>query len=453
MASDILVVDDEADIRDLISGILSDEGHEARTAHDSDSALSAISDRLPSLIFLDIWLQGSKLDGLQLLDIIRERYPTLPVIIISGHGNIETAVSAIKAGAYDYIEKPFKVDRLVLIAERALETLNLRKQIKDLERRVSDMPELIGESPAVQQLRSTIEKVSIGNSRIMIVGPSGSGKEAVARAIHHHSSRSNGPFVVLNAATITSTNMATELFGIEPNNDSAKIGALEESHNGTLFLDEVGEMPLETQKRILRVLTDQKFERVGGTNKVSVDVRIISSTSTDLELSIEQGNFQQDLFHRLAVVLVPVPCLSDRRDDIPHIISAFMDQIESQSGIRSCPISNDAMTILQSHPWEGNLRQLRNTVERLMILSTDTKDGVVCPEHLPQDFSDMLPITNTSGDNHLLSLPLREARVAFERDYLASQVMRFGGNISRTASFVGMERSALHRKLKSLDIQ
>lgn len=453
MASDILVVDDEADIRNLVSGLLEDEGHGTRQASDSDSAIAAISDRRPSLIFLDIWLQGSKLDGLALLDEIQNQHPDLPVVIISGHGNIETAVSAIKRGAYDYIEKPFKADRLVLIAERALETAGLRKQVKDLERRTPDMPEIIGSSAAIGQLRSTIDKVAQSNSRVMIIGPSGSGKEMVARSIHRHSERADGPFVILNAAAITPEKMETELFGVEAGDgQQSKVGALEEAHLGTLFLDEVGEMPRETQNKILRVLVEQNFERVGGSKKVSVDVRILSSTSIDLEERISQGMFREDLFHRLAVVPVQVPSLADRREDIGELIMAFMAQIEVQSGIKGCEIGEDAMAVLQAHSWPGNLRQLRNNVERLMILSRGEDGNAVSAEQLPGEISDMLPKTPGADGDHIMSMPLREAREIFERDYLLAQITRFGGNISRTASFVGMERSALHRKMKSLGL-
>ncbi len=453
MASDILVVDDEIDIRNLVAGLLEDEGHETRTAHDSDTALAEISDRRPSMIFLDIWLQGSKLDGLELLDVIQEQHPGLPVVVISGHGNIETAVSAIRRGAYDYIEKPFKADRLILIAERALETAGLRKQVKELERKTPDMPDMLGISPAMTQLRSNIEKVAQTNSRIMIIGPSGSGKEMVARAIHQQSNRTNGPFVVINAAAITADNMETELFGTEANNGKeAKVGALEEAHMGTLLLDEVGEMPKETQNKILRVLVEQKFERVGGNKKVAVDVRVLSSTSIDLEERIAEGEFREDLFHRLAVVPIQVPSLSDRREDIRPLIEAFMKQIESQTGVKACQIGEDAMAVLEAHSWPGNLRQLRNNVERLMILNRGDEEEAVTADKLPGEISDMLPKTPGVGDDHIMSMPLREAREVFERDYLLAQITRFGGNISKTAAFVGMERSALHRKLKSLGL-
>ncbi|MEM7300256.1 MAG: sigma-54 dependent transcriptional regulator [Pseudomonadota bacterium] len=453
MASDILVVDDEADIRELVAGILEDEGHETRTARDSDTALEAIAERRPSLIFLDIWLQGSKLDGLGILDVIQEQHPGLPVVVISGHGNIETAVSAIKRGAYDYIEKPFKADRLVLIAERALEASSLKRQVEELQKRSPDMPDLIGQSQQMNQLRQTIEKIAPTNSRIMISGPSGSGKEMVARAIHKASRRADGPFVVVNAATITPERMEIELFGTEGTSGRpGKTGALEEAHGGTLYLDEVADMPRDTQNRILRVLVEQKFERVGGSQKVKVDVRVLSSTAADLEGRISDGAFREDLFHRLAVVPVRVPSLAERRSDIPLLVDAFMHQIGTQSGVKSCRIGDDAMAMLQSHDWPGNLRQLRNNIERVMILARDEDNSVISAEMLPGEIGEMLPKSPGSGDDNLLTMPLREAREVFERDYLTAQINRFGGNISRTAEFVGMERSALHRKLKTLNI-
>ena len=454
MASDILVVDDEADIRDIVSGILSDEGHETRVAHDSDSALAAISDRVPRLIFLDIWMQGSRLDGLALLEEIKSRYPDLPVVMISGHGNIETAVSSIKRGAFDFIEKPFKADRLVLIAERALENSRLKTENQELKRKSGDPEELVGSSLLVSQLRQTVEKVGPTNSRVMIFGGSGSGKEVVARLMHKRSTRAQGPFVALSAAAITPENMETELFGVEPGGGrSRKTGALERAHRGTLYLDEVGEMPAETQKKILRVLVDQQFERVGGSRRVSVDVRIISSTALDLQPRIDEGLFRQDLFHRLAVVPVRIPGLAERREDIPFLVDIIMRQLCEQAGVRQRQIGDDAMAILQAHDWPGNIRQLRNNLERLLILSReDDSTGPISADLLPADLSDVLPQIQTSGDAHIMTLPLREARERFERDYLMAQINRFGGNISRTAEFVGMERSALHRKLKSLGI-
>jgi len=453
MANDILVVDDETDIRELVAGILSDEGHGTRMASDADSALAAIRDRRPTLVFLDIWLQGSRLDGLELLAEIKNLHPELPVVMISGHGTIETAVSAIKSGAYDYIEKPFKADRLILVAERAMEASNLRKQIRDLQDRSPDMPELLGSSAGMNQLRQTIERIAPTNSRIMIIGASGAGKELVARTIHKHSNRANGPFVAMNAAAITPDRMEIELFGTDGNaSGGRKVGALEEAHGGTLYIDEVADMPRDTQNKILRVLVDQQFERVGGSSRVKVDVRILSSTARNLEEMIKRGEFREDLFHRLAVVPLKVPSLAERREDVPVLVEAFMEQIGRQTGIRGCRIGPDAMAVLQAHDWPGNIRQLRNNIERLMILSRVEAGSVITADMLPSEIGEMLPSVAGNGGEHLMSLPLKDAREAFERDYLAAQVGRFGGNISRTAEFVGMERSALHRKLKMLGL-
>jgi two-component system, NtrC family, nitrogen regulation response regulator NtrX len=455
MAADILIVDDEADIRDLVSGILQDEGYGARVAGNSDDALTAITARRPNLLFLDIWLQGSKLDGLQVLDIVREQHPELPVVMISGHGNIETAVSAIKRGAYDFIEKPFKADRLVLVAERALETSELKREVRALKQ-MAPMPSwLVGHSASIHHLRQTIDKVAPTNSRILIVGPSGVGKELTARAIHGRSERARGPFVVINAAAISPERMEIELFGNEQSNgtEARKVGALEEAHGGTLFIDEIAEMPRETQNKILRVLVDQTFQRVGGATKVSVDVRIISSTSRNLEADIAAGKFREDLYHRLSVVPIRVPPLAERREDIFDLVDYFMEQISQSTGLPKRRIGEDAMAVLQSHDWPGNVRQLRNNVERLMILAGGEADSVISASMLPQDVGSMVPnMPNGNGGEHLMGLPLREAREVFEREYLVAQISRFGGNISRSAEFVGMERSALHRKLKALGI-
>ena len=454
MASDILIVDDEADIRELVAGILSDEGHGTRLAADADTALAEIRSRRPSLVFLDIWLQGSRLDGLGLLDEVKREHNDLPVVMISGHGNIETAVSAIKRGAYDYIEKPFKSDRLVLVAERALEASKLRREIKTLRERSGEAHELLGNSAAMNHLRVMIEKVAPTNSRVMISGASGAGKELVARTIHEHSQRKPGPFVVLNAATITPEHMEHELFGTEPDNGATrKVGALEEAHGGTLYLDEVGDMPRETQNKILRVLVDQTFQRVGGANRVQVDVRIISSTGRDLEREIAEQTFREDLFHRLSVVPLRVPALAERREDIPLLVRHFVEQISRSTGLPPRTIGEDAMAVLQAHDWPGNIRQLRNNIERLMILARGDASEIITAEMLPAEIGEMLPTTpGRAGGEHLMSLPLRDAREIFEREYLTAQVNRFGGNISRTAEFVGMERSALHRKLKSLGV-
>jgi two-component system, NtrC family, nitrogen regulation response regulator NtrX len=453
MASEILVVDDEEDIREMVAGILSDEGHETRTAKDADSALQAIDARMPRLVFLDIWLQGSRLDGLSLLDEIKKAYPDLPVVMISGHGNIETAVSAIKRGAYDFIEKPFKSDRLLLIAERALETSRLRREVSDLKKKSSDSPELIGSSPAMNQLKQSIERIAPTNSRVMIFGSSGSGKEMAAKAIHEQSPRANGPFITVNAATITPERMEIELFGTEMTGGERKIGALEEAHGGVLYIDEVADMPRETQNKILKVLVDQSFERVGGNKRVKVDIRIISSTAQNLEAMIAEGRFREDLFHRLAVVPLMVPPLADRREDIPALVDFFVKQLSEQAGIKPRKIGDDAMVVLQSHNWPGNVRQLRNNIERLLILARgDDADSEITASLLPAEVGDSLPRAPTQSDQHIMSLPLREAREVFEKEYLLAQINRFGGNISKTSEFVGMERSALHRKLKSLGV-
>ncbi|TNC12333.1 sigma-54-dependent Fis family transcriptional regulator [Methylobacterium terricola] len=454
MSADILIVDDEADIRELVAGILDDEGHRTRTAGSSDEALAAIEARRPHLVFLDIWLQGSRLDGLQVLDVIKAQAPDLPVVMISGHGNIETAVSAIKAGAYDFIEKPFKADRLILVAERALEASRLKREVRDLKARSGQASRIVGASVAANQLRQTVERVAPTNARVMIAGAPGSGKELSARTIHAASSRANGPFVVINAATITPETMEAELFGVEAQDGKPRrVGALEEAHGGSLYIDEVADMPRETQNRILRVLVDQNFQRVGGTTRVHVDVRIISSSSRDLAEEIAGGRFREDLFHRLSVVPIRIPSLAERREDVPELIAFFMEQISAATGLPQRRIAADAMAVLQSHDWPGNVRQLRNNVERLMILTQGDPETEVTTEMLPSEVGALVPTTPSgAGGEKLMSLALREAREIFEREYLVAQIARFSGNISRTAEFIGMERSALHRKLKSLGI-
>jgi two-component system, NtrC family, nitrogen regulation response regulator NtrX len=405
-------------------------------------------------VFLDIWLQGSKLDGLQLLEQVKRDHADLPVVMISGHGNIETAVAAIKRGAYDFIEKPFKSDRLILVATRALETSRLKREVKELKQLAPTASVMTGRSACMNQLRQTIDRAAKANSRILIVGPSGAGKELAARTLHNSSGRADGPFVVINAAAITPERMEIELFGIEPNGEQArKTGALEEAHGGTLFIDEVGDMPRETQNKILRVLVEQTFQRQGGTAKVSVDVRIVSSTARNLEEEIAAGHFREDLYHRLSVVPIRVPPLSERREDIPELIDYFMDQISGATGLPKRQIGQDAMAVLQSHVWPGNVRQLRNNVERVMILAGGGPEVIITADMLPQDVGSMVPAMPTSNNGeHIMGLPLREAREVFERDYLMAQISRFSGNISRTAEFVGMERSALHRKLKALGV-
>jgi two-component system, NtrC family, nitrogen regulation response regulator NtrX len=454
MSVDILVVDDENDIRELVAGILEDEGYRTRTARGADDALAAIQTRRPQLVFLDIWLQGSRLDGLQVLEAVKAIHPDLPIVMISGHGNIETAVSAIQKGAYDFIEKPFKADRLILVAARALEASQLRREVKELKVRAGDTQRIVGRSSVVNQLRQQLERVAPTNARVMIAGAAGTGKELAARTIHLTSARATGPFVVLSAATIAPETMEEYLFGVEASEGrQMRVGALEEAHGGTLYLDEVGDMPRDTQSKILRVLVDQNFQRVNGAARISVDARIISSTSRDLVADIAAGAFREDLYHRLNVVPVRVPSLAERRDDVPELIGFFMDQISATSGIPKRRIADEAMAVLQSHDWPGNIRQLRNNVERLMILNPGDTDGEVTIDLLPPELGTMAPPTpGGAGGEKLLSLPLREAREVFEREYLVAQINRFGGNISRTAEFIGMERSALHRKLKTLGV-
>jgi len=455
MATDILVVDDEADIRDLVAGILEDEGYSVRTAKSADDAIAAIQSRRPHLVLLDIWLEGSRLDGLALLDVIKGEYPDMPVVMISGHGTIETAVAAIRRGAYDFIEKPFNADRLVLVAGRAIETLRLRREVKSLKQLAPHSDKLVGSSPVMGQLRTTIDRVAPTNSRVLIVGPSGSGKEIVGRMIHAQSTRATGPFVVINAATITPERMEEELFGVEGQSGAErKVGALEESDGGTLFIDEIADMPRETQNKILRVLVEQTFQRVNGSSRIRVDVRVISCTGRNLESEVADGNFREDLYHRLNVVPIRIPPLSERREDISELVDHFLDQISATTGLPRRQVGADALAVLESHDWPGNVRQLRNNVERLLILAGGVPEATVTASRLPQEVAALVPSmpNGFGGGEHLMSLPLREAREAFEREYLVAQISRFGGNISRTAEFVGMERSALHRKLKALGV-
>ena len=452
MKQDVLVVDDEADIRDLVAGILEDEGYSVRTAADSDAALAAIRARRPSLLIQDIWMQGGGLDGLELLDLVKTVDPEMPVVMISGHGNIETAVSAIKRGAYDFLEKPFKSDRLLLVVERALEAATLRRENRRLRAQTMAPDGLIGKSQAAQALRALIAKIAPTNSRVLIAGPPGAGKELVARLIHEASTRARGEFVGMSAAGMTPERMDLELFGEEGDaGGPKKIGVFERAHAGTLYLDEVGDMPRETQSRILRVLVEQRFRRVGGDQDVQVDVRVISSTSKDLRDEIAAGRFREDLFHRLNVVPVRVPGLSERREDIAELVSYFIDRISEATGLPKRMLGEDAVATLQVHDWPGNVRQLRNNVERLLILAAGDPSDVITAEMLPAEVASA-GAAGAVGAERIIALPLRDAREVFEREYLAAQILRFGGNISRTASFIGMERSALHRKLKSLDV-
>ena len=452
MAADVLVVDDEADIRELVAGILSDEGYAVRTANDSESALAAVKSRKPALLILDIWMQGGGMDGLELLDLVKELDADIPVIMISGHGNIETAVSAIKRGAYEFLEKPFKSDRLLLCVERALETSNLKRENRRLRAQTIQPDGLIGKSVVTQQLRGLIGKLASANSRVLIAGPPGSGKETVARLIHGASPRARNEFVAISAAGMTPERVDSELFGEElEGGRPAKIGVFERAHGGTLYLDEVADMPRETQSRILRVLVEQRFRRVGGDADVQVDVRVVSSTSRDLREEITAGRFREDLFHRLNVVPVTVPGLAERREDIPELIDYFITRICEATGMSRRRLADDALATLQVRAWPGNLSQLRNNVERMLILAAGDPSEAITADMLPGDaaISDQ---SSSMGADKIIALPLREAREVFEREYLAAQINRFGGNISRTAQFVGMERSALHRKLKSLGV-
>jgi two-component system, NtrC family, nitrogen regulation response regulator NtrX len=451
-ASEILIVDDEEDIRDLIAGILKDEGYETRVAGDGDGALAAVRARRPHLVVLDIWLQGSRLDGIQVLEQMKREQPDLPVVMISGHGSIETAVSSIKKGAYDFIEKPFKADRLIHVATRALEAARLKREVAELRLKAGDETELVGQSSAISQLRQLVEKIAPTGSRVLITGPAGAGKEVAARLIHARSRRAGNAFVAVNCATMEPARLEMELFGVEGGDGPRKIGLFELAHNGTLYLDEVADMPLETQGKILRVLVDQTFTRIGGTQRVQVDARVISSTTADLRLEIGDGKFREDLYHRLNVVPVRVPSLAERRDDIPMLVGHFMKRLSATSGLAVRNIGDDAMAVLQAHGWPGNVRQLRNIVERLLILASDDAAQAISADLLPADLGASAPWGGQGRGEMVISMPLREAREIFERDYLVAQINRFGGNISRTAAFIGMERSALHRKLKSLGV-
>ncbi len=450
--ADILVVDDEADIRELVSGILQDEGYSVRTAADSDAALAAFRARKPSLLVLDIWMQGGGLDGLELLDMVKELDPELPVIMISGHGNIETAVSAIKRGAYDFLEKPFKSDRLLLVVERAIENAGLKRENKRLRAKAFVPDGLIGKSAAAQTLRSTIVKVAPANSRVLVAGPPGSGKELVARLIHDNSPRARAEFVAISSAGMAPERLDIELFGEEGEGGRPKkIGVFERAHGGTLYLDEVADMPRESQSRILRVLVEQRFRRVGGDNDVQVDVRVISSSSKDLREEIAAGRFREDLFHRLNVVPIRVPGLAERREDIAELVDYFIIGIAEAQGLPKRKLGDDAVATLQVHAWPGNVRQLRNNIERLLILATGDPNEPITAEMLPSEVASA-GSAGSVGPERIIALPLRDAREVFEREYLSAQILRFGGNISRTAAFIGMERSALHRKLKSLGV-
>jgi two-component system nitrogen regulation response regulator NtrX len=448
MALDILIVDDERDIRELVAGVLSDEGYDCRTAGDSQSALEAVDQRRPSLVLLDVWLHGSAMDGLEVLDALKAREPDLPVIIFSGHGNIDTAVAAISRGAVDFIEKPFEAERLLHLVGKATETERLRRENARLRQDFSQ-EEFTGSSTAINQVRATLKRVANTGSRLLITGPAGVGKEVAARLLHSWSPRASHAFVSVNSARITPERFEQELFGEEADGSLVRPGLLEMADGGTLYLDEVADMPLSTQARILRVLTEQAFVRVGGHRQIRVDVRVVSSTSRNLEREIAERRFREDLFYRLNVVPVSVPALSERREDVPGLVNQFFARYANEQGVPPPSVSPEAMTALQAYEWPGNVRQLRNVVERTVILTPR--------DRLERIEANMLPPEILSGRlqsdslmSAMMGVPLREARETFEREYLKVQIRRFSGNISKTAAFIGMERSALHRKLKLL---
>ncbi len=448
--TDILVVDDEPDIRGLIGDILEDEGHGTRMAWDSDTAFGEINRAAPDLIILDIWLKDSRLDGIDILKRVRRDNPAIPVVIISGHGNIEIAVAAIKQGAYDFIEKPFNIDQLMVVIGRALETSRLRRENAALKGSDAGRSEMLGESTAFRQMKSQLDKVARTNSRVMLNGPAGSGKDVAARYIHRNSDRAKGPFVIVSSASVGSEQMEEVLFGREGTERGVEPGLFERAHTGILFFDEVADMPQGTQSKILRVLVDQAFQRVGGTDIVRVDVRVLSATTRDLAKEVASGRFRTELFHRLNVVPVAVPGLEARREDIPLLAKHFLEELNTSQGLPQRSLSTEAEAQLQTMRWPGNVRQLRNTLERALILGGD--HGPIQPEELVSETSSNGAAAGGMLGSAFAGLALREAREVFEREYLVAQINRFGGNISRTASFVGMERSALHRKLKSLNV-
>ena len=457
MAYDILIVDDEPDIRLLIDGVLQDEGYETRGAGDADAAMAAFRVRRPSLVILDVWLQGSRMDGLALLEAFHSEEPHVPVAMISGHGNIEMAVQAIQQGAYDFIEKPFKSDRLLLVVRRALEAAALARENAELRLRAGAENVLTGDSAVISGLRASVERVAPTGSRVLIQGPAGSGKEVVARMVHARSRRADGPFVVLNCATLAPGRFEEELFGLETGADPIaqprRAGVLERAHGGTLLLDEVSDMPLETQGKIVRALQDSTFERLGGSARVKVDVRVLSTTNKDLHSEIAAGRFREDLYYRLAVVPLKVPALKDRREDVPPLAQLFIGRSADNAGMQPRELSADTLAALQAYDWPGNVRQLRNLMDWLLIMAPGGAADPIRAEMLPPEIGANAPVLlNIDPTADIMGLPLRDARDLFETQYLQAQLLRFGGNISRTAQFVGMERSALHRKLKQLGV-
>lgn len=451
MSSDILIVDDETDIRVLIAGVLEDEGYSTRQAANAEQALDEVRSKAPSVILLDIWLEGSSMDGMDLLKAIKRLRPQTQVIMISGHGTIETAVKAMKLGAYEFIEKPFQSDRLLLLVERAIESAKLRRENLELRSRAGTPEDLIGSCVSIASLSRTIERVGPTGSRVLITGPAGSGKEVVARLIHRNSKRSGAPFVVVNCASLQPDRLQEFLFGGGANSSTG--GVFDQADGGTLLLDEVADMPLETQSRIIRILQEQRFERGNGQGQVEVDVRVIATTNQDLKKEIREGRFREELFYRLAVVPIEVPSLLDRREDIPDLARYFMEKGAKTAGIQARTLAEDTIAALQTHPWPGNARQLRNVIDWLLIMAPGDPSDPIRAEMLPADLSSDAPqMLRLERSDEIMMLPLRDAREMFEREYLMAQVIRYGGNISRTAEFVGMERSALHRKLKSLGV-
>ena len=448
---DILITDDERDIRELISDILKDEGFTTRLAGTSDECMAEIAASPPALMILDIWLKDSNMDGIDILKSVKRDHPDIPIVIISGHGNIEIAVAAIQQGAYDFIEKPFNIDQLLVVIRRAMETAKLRRENVELKRGDVANTDMLGDSAAFRTLKGQLDKVTKSNGRVMLTGPAGAGKEIAARYIHSNSNRASAPFITVNSASIEPDRMEEVLFGREGGTKGIEKGLLEEANGGVIYFEEIADMPLGTQSKILRVLVDQRFQRVGGTDKVQVDLRVISSTNRDLAAAIDAGTFREELYHRLNVVPIPVPSLEERREDIPVLAEYFIETFNKTQGLPLRKLADDARALLQTMLWPGNVRQLKNVVERVLILG-ENSDEIAAKELPPSDEAAAVDEGRIVLSGGLATLPLRDARELFEREYLLTQINRFGGNISRTASFVGMERSALHRKLKSLGV-